>query len=185
MKFGTDGSNPSKKLMKTNAAVHKKKKKQQQSAMKKSRKRKLPADEAEEDEQQHAALLMSFSNSSRKKRKHSFQTTMQQKKKETIESNKALLQSTVATSGVTATIDVTAATPVAAVRSRVIRDTATTVIKAALSSTFLSKEEAQAIFNPCTRVVLLKEEVRTTAVVVVVRKVKVKKKSNASISILT
>ena len=179
--------------MKTNAAVHKKKKKQQQSAMKKSRKRKLPADEAEEDEQQHAALLMSFSNSSRKKRKHSFQTTMQQKKKETIESNKALLQSTVATSGVTATIDVTAATPVAAVRSRVIRDTATTVIKAALSSTFLSKEEAQAaiqrageklIFNPCTRVVLLKEEVRTTAVVVVVRKVKVKKKSNASISIL-
>jgi hypothetical protein len=84
---------------------------------------------------------------------------------------------------VTATIDVTAATPVAAVRSRVIRDTATTVIKAALSSTFLSKEEAQAashttIFNPCTRVVLLKEEVQTTAVVVVVRKIKEKKKSN-------
>ena len=69
---------------------------------------------------------------------------MQQKKKETIESNKALLQSTAATSGVTATIDVTAATPVAAVRSRVIRDTATTVVKAALSSTFHSKEEAQA-----------------------------------------
>lgn len=175
--------------MKTNAAVHKKKKKQQQSAMKKSRKRKLPADEAEEDEQQHAALLMSFSNSSRKKRKHSFQTTMQQKKKETIESNKALLQSTVATSGVTATIDVTAATPVAAVRSRVIRDTATTVIKAALSSTFLSKEEAQAAIQRAGEKlmeigVLLKEEVRTTAVVVVVRKVKVKKKSNASISIL-
>ena len=170
--------------MKTNAAVHKKKKKQQQSAMKKSRKRKLPADEAEEDEQQHAALLMSFSNSSRKKRKHSFQTTMQQKKKETIESNKALLQSTVATSGVTATIDVTAATPVAAVRSRVIRDTATTVIKAALSSTSSIHVPAShtTIFNPCTRVVLLKEEVQTTAVVVV-RKVKVKKKSNASISL--